>query len=307
MRQIGAILVALAATSPVFAQAPSADLSRTPDGRPDLQGVWASRWLTPVERIRGETELVVTPERGAELAKEILERAGHPQQMDPELAAPDAETLAIVRGEYRTSLIIAPEDGKLPLNQAGQAARVAYISGLDGPEQRMTTERCIGGIGWAPLQIRTHAMLREIIQTQGNVVLRTEAYSDVRVIPIDAKRRPAEAAPHMGESVGRWDGDTLVVETRNYDEDLSTHGIVTVMSPDAIVTEWFTPESNDEIVYRYTVDDPAYYDEPWTVEYSLTRSPEKVYEFACHEGNYSLQHMLAGARHEERAELKAGE
>ena len=295
---IGAALVVLA--SPAFAE--DISFQRTQAGRPDLQGVWSSRWLTPVERIAGETELVVSAERGAELAKELLERAGHPAQMDPELAAPDAETLAIVRGEHRTSLIISPDDGKLPLNDAGRAARLAYISGLDGPEQRMTTERCIGGVGWAPLQIRTHAMLREIVQTDDHVVLRTEAYSDLRLVPIDAERRPDAAAPHMGESVGRWEGDTLVVETKNYDPDLSTHGIVTVMSPDAVVTEWFTPASADEIVYRYQVDDPTYYDQPWSVEYSLMRTDERVYEFACHEGNYALKHMLNGARMEEISE-----
>lgn len=294
MACLSAALVSLSAA------ADEAALARTNAGRPDLQGTWSSRWLTPVERIPGETELVVSPERGAELARQLLERAGHPAQMDPELAAPDAETLAIVRGEHRTSLIISPDDGKLPMNAAGQAARLAYISGLDGPEQRMTTERCIGGIGWAPLQIRTHAMLREIVQTDEHVVFRTEAYSDLRVVPIDAARGPEAAAPHMGESIGRWDGDTLVVETRNYDADLSTHGIVTVMSPDAVVTEWFTPVSADEIVYRYEVNDPTYYDEPWSVEFSLTRSDERVYEFACHEGNYALKHMLAGARMEER-------
>lgn len=304
MKVLAGLAIVLGAgvmTLAVPAVAEETALPRTLDGRPDLQGVWASRWLTPVERIRGETELVVSPERGAELAREVLERARRPSQMDPELAVPDAETLAIVRGEHRTSLIISPEDGKLPINSAGQAARMAYISGLDGPEQRMTTERCIGGIGWAPLQIRTHAMLREIVQTDAHVVLRTEAYSDARVIPIGGERRPEAAAPHMGESVGRWEGDTLVVETRHYDPGLSTHGIVTVMSPDAVVTEWFTPASADEIVYRYEVVDPTYYDEPWSVEFSLTRTDQRVYEFACHEGNYALKHMLSGARMEERS------
>lgn len=136
----------------------------------------------------------------------------------------------------------------------------------------MTTERWIGGIGWAPLQIRTYAMLRETVRTDAHVVLRTKACSDARVIPIDRERRPEAAVPHMGESVGRWEGDTLLVETRHYDPGPSTHGIVTVMSPDAVVTERFTPASADEIVCRCEVVDPTYCDQRWSVEFSLTRS-----------------------------------
>ncbi|MBI1340278.1 hypothetical protein GC169_08740 [bacterium] len=281
-------------------------LPRTQDGKPDFQGVWASRWLSPMERPAEASGLVVDDAEAARLVDMILTRAANPNQLDPELAYPDASELVRVRGEHRSSLLIAPENGKMPYTPAGLAALRGYIGGADGPEQRMTTERCIGGVGWAPLQIRTHAMLRRLVQTGDHLIVHTEAYSDVRLIEIGGDARPAAMKPPAGDSTARWDGDALVVETRNFAPHLSTHGIVTVMSPDAVVTERFELASPDEIVYRYTVVDPAYYSSPWTVEYALTRTDEPLYEFACHEGNYSLEHMLAGARVEEKRAAQAG-
>ncbi len=273
---------------------------RTVHGAPDMQGYWVSRWLTPLERMPGIESLVVSPEEAQEIADGILERAARPTQLDPELAYPDAETLALVDGEYRTSIVIKPEDGKLPFTDNGRKALMGYVTGLDGPEQRMTTERCIGGVGWAPLQIRYASMVRQIVQTRDQFVVHTEAYNDLRVIGINAAPRHQDLTPPGGDSVAAWDGDTLVVETGNLDPEFSTHGIVTALSPNAQVTERFRYVSPDEIVYTYTVNDPAYYSEPWTGEYSLMRSTDKVYEFACHEGNYAMAGMLGGARYEER-------
>lgn len=277
----------------------AAPLPRTSEGRPDFHGVWASRWLTPVERPAEATGLVVDAAEAARLARAILDRAAQPSQLDPELAYPDAETLAIVRGEHRSSLVIAPATGRLPFTDAGRAAARAYVGGADGPEQRMTTERCLGGVGWAPLQIRAASMLRRIVQTPAHVVIHSEAYSDLRLIPIDGAPLPSSIRPPTGDSIARWDGDALIVETRNFAPALSTHGIVTVLSPDASIVERFEMSGPDELVYRYTVTDPAYYAEPWTAEYAFTRSSDAIFEFACHEGNYSMAGMLAGARREE--------
>lgn len=292
--------IAPAAHAQAATAAATIDHPRTVHDRPDMQGYWVSRWLTPLERMPGVESLVVSPEKAQEIADGILERAARPTQLDPELAYPDAETLALVDGEYRTSIIIKPDNGKLPFTEAGRNARLGYVTGLDGPEQRMTTERCIGGVGWAPLQIRYASMVRQIVQTRQHVVIHTEAYNDLRVVGIDSAPRHAALTPAGGDSVAVWDGDTLVVETRNLDPKFSTHGIVTVLSPDAEVTERFRYVSPNEIVYTYTVNDPAYYTEPWTGEYSLMRSTDKVYEFACHEGNYAMAGMLGGARYEER-------
>lgn len=281
-------------------EAAPAPIPRTIEGRPDFHGVWASRWLTPVERSPGVEALVVDAQAAERLAAEILTRASNPAQLDPELAYPDASTLAVVRGEFRTSLVIKPDNGRLPMTAAGRSAMRAYVTGADGPEQRMTTERCLGGVGWAPLQIRTASMLRRIVQTPKHMVLHTEAYSDLRIIGIDSRPLPPAMRPAGGDSVAHWEGDALIVETRNLDPETSTHGIVTVLSPEAVITERFELASPNELVYRYTVTDPAYYTEPWTAEYSLTRSAEEIFEFACHEGNYSMVGILAGARKDAR-------
>jgi hypothetical protein len=286
--------------TPAYAQG-AGPIPRTASGRPNLEGNWTSRWLTPVERPEGVSALVVDDKDAERLANEILRRAAHPGQLDPELAYPDAETLARVRGEWRTSLIVSPATGKLPFTEAGRRAQRAYIGGMDDPEQRMTTERCLGGVGWAPLQIRTASMIRQLVHTDDHLVIHSEAYSDLRIIPI-GDAGVANGTPYRsgGVSTAHWEGDTLVVETARLDPRTSTHGIVTVLSPEARITERFDMHSPNEIVYRYTIDDPAYYSSSWTGEYSLTRSDSRVYEFACHEGNYSMTHMLAGARREDR-------
>jgi len=303
-RALAAALVACAMSPVSFAQA--AALPRTADGRPDFHGIWSSQWLSPVERSAGVTKLVLNDAEAAKLTADILARAERNNPLDPELAAPDATSLAVVHGEFRSSLIIDPPDGRLPYTETGRAAARSYIGGLDGPEQRMSTERCIGGVGWAPLQIRSASMLHRIVQTPGFVVLHTEAYDDTRIIPVGAPHKPAALLQPGGDSIARWDGDVLEVETKHPDPEFSTHGIVTVKSPNAIVTERFELVAPDELVYRYTITDPAYYSVPWTAEYSFVRTSERMYEFACHEGNYSMGGMLSGARREQAQTAAVG-
>lgn len=147
--------------------------------------------LTPVERPAGVSKLVLDDNEAEALTASLLARAEAANLLDPDLAWPDATSLAIVRGQARSSLVIVPENGRLPYNDGGRAAMRRYIGGLDGPEPRMTTERCIGGVGWAPLQIRSASMIHRIVQTPAHMVLQTEAYDDTRIIPIDGQHRPS--------------------------------------------------------------------------------------------------------------------
>lgn len=297
-RSLGLLALALCVMAPV-ASAQSAAIPRTAEGRPDFQGIWSSQWLTPVERPSGVSALALDASAARQLTADILARAERNNPLDPELASPDATSLAIVRGELRSSLIIDPPDGRLPYTDKGRAAARGYITGLDHPEQRMTTERCLGGVGWAPLQIRSASMLHRVVQTPGHVVLQTEAYDDTRIIPVGPSPRPFPIIQPGGESVARWEGDVLMIETDHLDPNFSTHGIVTVTSPSARITERLELNGPDELVYRYTINDPAYYATPWTAEYSMVRTKDQMYEFACHEGNYSLGGMLAGARRDD--------
>jgi hypothetical protein len=271
-------------------------IPRTADGHPDFAGIWSTRWLTPTERPASVKTLVLDKSGADRLKKEILDRAEANNPLDPELAAPEGDTLAIVRGEFRSSLIIDPPDGKLPYTDKGRAALRGYISGLDGPEQRMTTERCLGGVAWAPMQIRSASMLHRFVMTPAFIVLHTEAYDETRIIPLSTQHQPAAIERPGGDSIAHWDGDVLVVDTRNLNPKFAIHGIVTVNSPAATIVERFEMAGPDEIVYTYTITDPAYYAQPWTGQYSLTRTSDEMYEFACHEGNYAMPGMLAGAR-----------
>lgn len=301
-RLVLATILLCAAVPASLAQ--TAGLPRTSEGRPDFQGNWSNQWLTPVERPAGVTKLVLDETEAAKLMADILARAEKNNPLDPELAAPDATSLAIVRGQARSSLVVSPADGKLPYTDVGRAAARKYVGGLDGPEQRMTTERCLGGVGWAPFQIRSASMIHRIVQTPDYVVMHTEAYDDTRIIPVNGAYRPSVMRPAGGDSVARWDGDVLEVVTKHLDPELSTHGIITVTSPDAEIVERFELVTPNELVYRYTIIDPAYYSEPWTAEYSFVRTAEQLYEFACHEGNYSMIGMLSGARKAQQAAAK---
>ncbi|MBI1359414.1 MAG: hypothetical protein GC155_03925 [Alphaproteobacteria bacterium] len=289
---------------------------RTPDGRPDFQGVWSYRFLTPVEKALGN-DLVVSPDREKQLVALIRRaaRALGEAGLDPEAVDPDSHSLARVKGEYRTRQIVEPADGLLPytpealkLVTARQVEFRKQFSGAlsDGPEQRLTWERCLAGMGQAPL-MTTWAinMARRIVQTKDDVVIWSEAGGETRIIRIGGKPGPSEIRTFLGESVAHWDGDTLVVETTGFRPDdgyrLSIGvGRPILIGPDSKVVERFSRVSDDELLYQFTVVDPAIYARPWLAEYSMLRSDERTYEFACHEGNYGLADILKGARMTER-------
>jgi hypothetical protein len=274
---------------------------RTEHRHPDFQGVWATSFLTMLERPDSVTTLVVTPEQARILVAAI--RARLPAVIDPDVQLHDIQQLAMVKGEYRTSQIVDPEDGRLPFTQKGLdlAARIeARNKAYDDPEQRPLAERCLENLGYAPMRTVPVTLPRQIVQTRDSVVISSEDSAGVRVIHLGGQAPPPDTVRSIGGySVGRWENDTLVVETthlRADDPARNGAGRPLLLSRHAQVTEWFTRVSPTELFYRYTVEDPELYTQPWSGEFSMTRFDQPIYEYACHEGNYSLTNILRGGR-----------
>lgn len=287
---------------------------RTPWGDPDLQGVWSYATTTPLERpAEMAGKAFFTPEETARRNAES--DPDNPSQVRP--AAPgDPGTYNKLWGEpggvalnMRTSLIVDPADGRLPAltpnAQKRIAARAEYLrqhpadSWLDRPGD----ERCIIYHGAPPISTG-YSNTYQIFQTPGYVAILDEEVHDVRMIPLDGRPRP-RIQRWNGESRGRWEGDTLVVETTNYSEKAELEPGTPLRFPASTstrATERFTRVGPDRIDYTFTIDDPTVYTRPWTAERPMPRLPTYViYEYACHEGNQAMAGILAGARAEEAA------
>lgn len=302
-RCLAAILLAptplIMSTEAAIAQT-AAPIHRLPDGKPDLQGVWEARWRTMLERQPGVKGLVMPPDQVAGyLAAGEAGRARRPGHSNPDSDFDMPYRMLQVRGEYRTSLIIDPPDGKMPLTDEGKR-RAALANGdrADNPEDRLFHERCIAGQGRAPMVAPPTNAYIQIVQPPGAVMVLSEILGEVRAV---RPGEPAAAKPFPtfnGDADARWEGDTLVVTTRNMRDDSRFAGpfIVLMLSPQSVVEERFTPVDADSFVYRYTLSDPLLYRQPWTAETTYLRSPGRLYEFACHEGNYALTNILRRPR-----------
>ena len=304
------VLAALVAScAPAFAQPP--EIPRTAEGRPDFHGYWTNEFLTPLERITGATAVVASDAEARTLVDGILaERATN--KFEDAAAFPEARQLARVNGEWRTSLVTDPPNGTLPLTPHGQDLRKAFptfeVRTADNHEERSNTERCFGGPSRTPIMVPLEGMYNQIVQTDDFVVFLADHYADLRMIGIGASHRPADVVGWVGDSVANWDGDTLVVvETINLRPDEPVRNRL-VFSAQSRVIERLRLISADELLYQFTIEDPAIYDRPWMGEYSFMRTTLPVHEFACHEGNYGLPNILLGARREDerQAEAEAG-
>jgi len=284
---------------------------RTAWGDPDLQGIWSYATITPLERPeRHAGREFLTPEEIAALDADSA-TAGDRRSSDPQ---------ADVAGAYnafwwdrgtstgRTSLIVDPADGKLPPLTAEARRRLAESAAYrrdhqyDSWEDRPLQERCIiyHGVPPLPTGYNNHY---QIVQAPGVVAILDENIHDVRTIPLDGRPHlPPSVRQWNGDSRGRWEGDTLVVETTNY-HDQTTFRFPT-SSETLRAVERFRRVGPDKIDYRYTIHDAATYTRPWTVELPLNRVDGPIFEYACHEGNYSLSHVLAGARAQEKEEVR---
>jgi hypothetical protein len=317
--------LALAAAVALFAGAAHAAPYRAPraaDGHADLQGVWTNASLTFLQRPPIFKGLVATDKEEAmmvagfkQMAGDLLKPTADPKAPAPPVVkeAPQADilemplALARVNGEKRSSWIVDPKDGKLPFTAAGKAARKASIAeSYDGPEGRPLSERCLVAIGspeGPPMMNTGFNANYQIVQTRDFVAIEVEMNHDVRIIRMtDRKHIPAAIRPWMGDSVGWWEGDTLVVETTNFEPRTSIDALFGGFnySPKARLIERFTRTSPTEILYEFTVDDPVYFSRTWSAQMPMRATKGPIYEYACHEGERSVANALAGARHEER-------
>jgi hypothetical protein len=311
-----ACVVPATAQAPADAATPAYALPRTSWGDPDLQGVWDYRTITPLER-RPELgdRAFYTDEEVAQLEGRAARRMDGPP--DPNAPA------NLVHAEYltdpgrrldesrRTSLIIDPPNGRLPpLTPAAQERQAAAAAAreaappppggrADSYTDRSQLERCITrGSAGAPLPTLYNNNIR-IVQAPGYVAIVHEMVHDTRIVPLDGSAF-GNVRSYTGESRGRWDGDTLVVETRNFNGRAPFRGAGANLRS----TERYTRVAADRIDFEITFEDDTHWTQPWTAAYSMRTGEGELYEYACHEGNYGLRNILENARDEERAAAK---
>ncbi|THD77101.1 MAG: hypothetical protein E7812_14185 [Phenylobacterium sp.] len=324
MRRVGLIFAVLGVLAAGAAETRPYHAPRNAYGQPDLGGVWNTDFVLPLEASPEAPKLVLSEAEARAYARKVSESiAGYASlKIDGEvadIAAHDAVVgLGVVRGERRSRQVVEPADGMMPMTPAARG-QVRYIEnllrtraeppiGADGPEQRPDWERCLVGQGQPPIAVTNDINPREILQTRDAVVILTEYGPDLRIIPLTDKHGPPSQTSLLGDSIAHWDGDTLVVETIRLPARDTVRPLPTfLVPPTATVEERYTRISDKELLYQFTVRDPSVYTAPWLAEYSLYRTPHPILEFACHEGNYSLPDILAGARarDRERAAAKA--
>ena len=291
------IVAAASCLAGALAQAQRYSVPRTPWGDPDLQGLWSNQTATPLERpdaLRDKETL--TPEEADEREEASRQRAdGPPPPGDP--GTYNAFWRDPGRGLTRTSLIVDPPDGRVPALTAEGRARVAARADEAGArrgakpwEDFSAWTRCItrGVIKTGSFYSSSH----QIVQAPGYVVILQELVHEARVVPLDGRPRLSPAIRQwMGESRGRWEGDTLVVETTNFTNRNPFRGSGDTMR----LIERFTRTAVDTIDYQFTIDDPQVFTRPWTATMPMTAGGP-IFEYACHEGNYSMRNMLTGAQ-----------
>jgi hypothetical protein len=332
-----AVVIAVASLAPVrvSGQAQSATnataaaktwtVPHTPDGQPDLQGVWDYRTITPLERPKelgtkefftDEEALNFQKEENRRQNRDLIDSAEGGLQYPPGGVVPynefwyDRGTKIV--GSKRTSLIVDPSDGRLPAwtpegqKQADLRAAAQRNDQLGHPladswEDRPLQERCIVGLNAGPpMTPGAYNNNFQLVQTRGYVVILNEMVHSARIVPLDGR-------PHggirqwKGDSRGHWEGNTLVVDTTNFKRETSLEG----SSANTHLIERFTRTGPNTLLYEFTVDDLMMWTRPWTAAVPMSKSEDPIYEYACHEGNYGMTGILAGARAEEKAAEEA--
>jgi hypothetical protein len=330
-----AALAALCA-APALAQPPTAAQRTATEsyhapknawGQPDLEGVWTNATLTPFERdVKYGDRLVMKPEEAAAIEQantKFIAKSNAPT--DPKLKTTDlpyecgrgfkgsdcgynfawtdpGTQVMDVGGQKHTSILVDPPNGRLPPMTEDVKKRLQARfkrSAWDGPEARSLGERCILSFGSAagpPMLPLLYNNNYQIYQSKDEVAIVVEMVHDVRHIRLNAQHLPADFREWMGDSIGHWEGDTLVVETTNLRPEQAFRGA----GPNVKVIERFRRISPRQILYSFTVEDPDTFTHPFSGEVALNASKGPIYEYACHEGNYALPGILAGARQMEK-------
>jgi len=324
MNQLTRLLIPgtlLLVTSSTLAQQADYQPPSTSWGVPDVQGTWNYETRTGLERpdtYEGELEIdeatmlekmVSTQDYIAALEATGAERPGPDNVggyngfwISPGLS------LAFMNGKFRTSVIVDPPDGKIPWVEGGQQVRhqqqteleIMGVAESDGPEGRTLSDRCLKSFAsTAPFLSSLYNNTMQIVQSLTHVVLLAEMAHDARVVKINQQHRDLPYNKWLGDSVGYYEGDSLVVVTRNFNDwQVAKERMI---SRDVVLTERFQRVADDKIHYSFTIEDPQLYTQPWTGEMPMYTA-EGLYEYACHEGNYAMPAILGGARRLEVAE-----
>lgn len=320
------IAVAIGAPVPLSGQASGAAVSaaRTAWGHPDLQGVWNFTTNTPLERpqefgnrkILTDEEVVKQEERARQSRLDRPPREGDPGTYN-------TFWTDLPRVTRQASMIVDPPDGRLPpLTPEAQRIQAALTEARRGVDDDAPTPggwlreigphglsvRCIVGFNAGPpMTGRSYNANVQVFQTPEHVVLVNEMIHSARIIPLDGRPRLSSAIRQWsGDARGRWEGNTLVVETTNFAGIVSDFTNDRPAGPTARLIERFTRADADTLLYQFTIDDPSWYARPWTAEIDMIRSSQPLYEYACHEGNYSVPNILSGARAREKAKQDPG-
>ena len=315
--------------SRLLAQAPAAARAsntwsppRLPDGQFDLEGVWDFSTITPLERPGGlgnkqtftdEEAVAFEREENQRQNRDLIDAKKGGGQYLPGSVIPYNEFWYErgnkIIGDKRTALIVDPPDGRIPpltpeaqqrLDAQAAIARDEQLGLVraDSPQSRSLADRCILGFNAGPpMTPGAYNNYVQITQSSGLVTLLVEMVHDVRIIPVDGRPHlPSGIRQYKGDSRGRWDGRTLVIETKNFLRETAFRG----SSANLHLVERFTRINADTLLYEFTVDDPKTWTRPWTAAMPMKKADAPIYEYACHEGNYALRNILAGARAQEK-------
>lgn len=322
---LGLLLISLSS----LAAAQGADYSspRLDFGAPDLQGVWTYETRTGLQRPEqyegvgleiDEATMLSTLEPTDQILDDYQNFGTNRRDDDTNVGGYDpayfsiGDTLALIDGKYRTSIIVDPVDGKIPFKEQASATRrelaktvyefPASLGRSDGPEGRALSDRCLKAFSSStPFLSSVYNNNMQIVQSPDHVVLVVEMVHDARIVKIDQQHRDLPYNKWLGDSVGYYEDDTLVVVTKNFNHWEIANGFGISPSVNTIVTERFRRVADDQILYSFTIDDPDLYTQPWTGEMPM-RPSDGMYEYSCHEGNHALPGILAGARRLEQDE-----